>query len=274
MKKLFKILVPCLAIVAGLASCDDEMGSKASVDAQYEKPSNVTATVTKADAIDFSSFAAEGSVNSTEGVLEVGFLYADNAEMNNATVVAAEEVATSFSATVGSMKDNTTYYVCAYAFTRTEGMVKSEVSSLTLPKAPEFEDKYLFGTYLTTDYVIPANEPEGDSYGVKIEQYNGLYNKVAITNIWGGGQTIIGTVDFVNKTITSDPLSVIYVHPEYGNIYYFGLIFDNSGQLSGTTKSVVLHYDEEGNIESDYWAAIDSDPYVYGYYYSVMSKVN
>lgn len=253
MKKLFKILVPCLAIVAGLASCDDEMGSKASVDAQYEKPSNVTATVTKADAIDFSSFAAEGSVNSTEGVLEVGFLYADNAEMNNATTVAAEEVATSFSATVGDMKDNTTYYVCAYAFTRTEGMVKSEVSSLTLPKAPEFVDKYLFGTYLATDTDLDTGDT--GTYGVKIEQYNGLWNKVAITNIWGRGKTIVATVDFENKTITSDPLSLIYVDSTYGNTYFMALRFNDDFSEHEYGKSVVMTYDEDGNIETEYWAA-------------------
>lgn len=273
MKKLFKILVPCLAIVAGLTSCDDEMGSKASIDAKFEKPSNVTATVTKAEALTFSSFAAEGSVNATEGVIEVGFLYADNAEMNNATTVAADEVATSFAIEVDGLKDDMTYYVCAYAFTKTEGMVKSEVKSFALPKAPEFADTYLFGTYACVDIDITTGEPDGDTYGVKIEQYNGLWNKVAITNIWGGGKTIIGTVDFENKTITTDPSSVIYVHPDYGNIYIYGLVFDETGSLAGYKKSAVLNYDEEGNIEIDYWTAIDAES-AWGYYVSKMKKMN
>ncbi|MGN0213506.1 MAG: hypothetical protein ACI4AH_01710 [Muribaculaceae bacterium] len=272
MKKLFKILVPCLAIVAGLASCDDEMGSKASIDAQFEKPSNVSATVTKADAIDFSSFSAEGSVSSTEGVLEVGFLYADNADLNNATAVAAEEVTTSFAITVGDMKDNTTYYVCAYAFTKTEGMVKSEVKSLTLPKAPEFEDTYLFGTYMALDTDLDTGEIDGGAYGVKIEQYNGLYNKVAITNIWGGGMTIIGTVDFENKTITTDPSSIIYVHPTYGNVYFYGLVFPADGGYA-YTRSCAFNYDAEGNVDSEYWAAVCSAG-AFGWYQTSLTKVN
>ena len=253
MKKLFQILVPCLAIVAGLTSCDDEMGSKASIDAKFEKPSNVTATVTKAEALTFSSFAAEGSVNATEGVIEVGFLYADNAEMNNATTVAADEVATSFAIEVDGLKDDMTYYVCAYAFTKTEGMVKSEVKSLTLPKAPEFEDKYLFGTYLATDTDFDTGST--DTYSVKIEQYNGSWNKVAITNIWGRGKTIVATVDFANKTITSDPSSLIYVHPSYGNTYFMALRFNDDFTEYEYGKSVVMTYDEDGSIETEYWAA-------------------
>lgn len=269
-KNIVKTLIPCLALAVGLTGCYDEMDSKASVDEQYASSNAPTAEIGATTIIDYSSFSVSGSISSTDNVIEAGFQVASSEDFLGATAYPVEEISMSFSATLSNLKDNTTYYVRTYAVTRAAGTVVSSVQIATLPKAPEFEDTYLFGTYSATDINIDTGEAEGDPYSVKISQ-SSMWNKVVISNIWGGKRDIEGTVDFERKTITTDVKSVIYVDEDYGDVWAWGLTVNNGKLSYNETCVTIATYDDKGNIHFGYWSA-EVEAGSFGYYMTELVK--
>lgn len=264
-KNIVKTWIPCLALAVGLTGCYDEMDSKASVDEQYASSNAPTAEIGAATVIDYSSFSVSGSISSTENVLEAGFQVSSSEDFSGASFYPAEEISTSFNATIDNLKDNTTYYVRTYAVTRAAGTSVSSAQTATLPKAPEFEDTYLIGTYSAIDIDVTSGEAEGDPYPVKIAQ-GSMWNKVVISNIWGAGCDIEATVDFEKKTITTDPNSTIYVDPDYGNVWAWGFTIENGNIAYYDTCVTVATYDDKGNVHFGYWAPVDATG-AWGYYY-------
>ena len=164
MKKIFKTLIPCLALAVGLTGCYDEMDDKASVDAKYALANTPALTVSSAEALDYSSASVAASVNAVEGVVEVGFMVATSADFSDAKIYAAEAVASSFSKTLGGLAEMTTYNVKAYAYLGDSRIVYSEVASITTPQAPPLSAEMLSGkTYTGT-----LTSVYGDSYTVDV----------------------------------------------------------------------------------------------------------
>lgn len=98
-----------------------------------------------------------------------------------------------------------------------------------------------------------------------------MYNKVYIHNIWEGELAIAGTVDFVNKTITTDPNSVVYIHSSYGDVWAWGMSVVD-GQLGWNSECVTIAtYDENGKVDFGYWGARCSAG-AFGYYLTKMVK--
>lgn len=269
-KNIVKTLIPCLALAVGLTGCYDEMDSKASVDEQYASSNAPTAEIGAATVIDYSSFSVSGSISSTENVLEAGFQVSSSEDFSGASFYPAEEISTSFNATIDNLKDNTTYYVRTYAVTRAAGTSVSSAQTATLPKAPEFEDTYLIGTYSATDIDITTGEADGEAYSVKIAQ-GSMWNKVVISNIWGGELDIEATVDFEKKTITTDPNSIIYVHSDYGDIWAWGITMENGNVVYNKDHVAIATYDDKGNIHFGNWAPVDAEG-AWGYYMTELVK--
>ena len=73
MKKLFKYVIPCLAVTFMMTSCYSTMDDKASIDAQFAQYANPVMNSTIASATTFETGTATASVGSLENVQEVGF---------------------------------------------------------------------------------------------------------------------------------------------------------------------------------------------------------
>lgn len=269
MKNIFKTLIPCLALSVALTGCYDEMDDKAVVEAGFATINAPTVSLNNLTVDGYEGFTLEGAVSSLDNVLEVGFMVSADAEFTNPTIATVSEAATNFTLAVTGLKDDMTYYIRTYAYTK-GGMAFSEAKTAALPKAPEFADKYLFGTYAAADYTTAGTLDY--EYVVNIEQKNGLWNKVTIKNIWGYGQTITATVDFEKKTITSDPYSVIYIDSTYGDTWTWGLSVVDGKLVRNEECVVVATYDEEGNITWGYWSAQCSAG-SFGQYYTTFTKI-
>ena len=80
MKNIFKTFISCIVLAVGVTSCYDEMDSKSSIDAQYDQASNITASLGESTVLSFSEISINGSISSTEGVLEAGFMVSTSAD--------------------------------------------------------------------------------------------------------------------------------------------------------------------------------------------------
>jgi hypothetical protein len=166
--------------------------------------------------------------------------------------------------------------VKAYAVTKRSGIAYSSNSiSFTTKEAPKFEDTYLFGTYNAIDINVQTGQQEGSAYPVEIKQVGALYNRISISNIWGGDETIQATVNFVEKTITTDNKAVIYVDPSYGNCWMRGFDIVN-GSIVFYDSSVdigyaIADYNNTGRVDFRYWAARISAGH-FGYYVTELTK--
>jgi len=255
--KILSIKYTIIATTMLLLSCGDDL-IKNDIDNDHAgDPSKLPAvTIASPENITYEGADIKASwSNAGDEIIEAGVIYSLNESFTPITGVStAKEVAgSSISITLGLVSE-TNYFVKAYAQTKSNGIAYSNVINLTTLKAPVFEDTYLFGTYMTEDIDIDTGEPDDDPYEVKIAQSGTYFNRVSITNIWGGGRTIEGIVDFEKKTITIARTEVIYIHSSYGNCNMYGLVIGDDGDVAGYSSTVIATYDEAGNIEIGPWA--------------------
>ena len=239
MKNIFKLMIPCLAVAFSLTSCNDTMDDKASIDAQYEKASSTTASITGATAIDYQTIAGAGSVSSTSDVIEEGIqistssdFSADILSIPNDTIEASYELGAS------GLKELTTYYVRAYAMVKNGKIVVSESTTVTTPKMPLFS---LDGAYSCVEYDLETGEP-ADPYEVTVEFDAEDPTIVHITNIWDGGMTVTGQYDEATGLVIVPNYEVIYVHPSYGDVWMRGVLAD----LSNYDSQIVFQFTAMG----------------------------
>ena len=151
MKKIFKTLIPCLALAVGFTSCYDEMDDKASIDAEYALANAPTVAVSSAEALDYSSATVTGTVSSVEGVVEVGFMVATAADFSDAKIYSMDAVASSFETTIAGLAETTTYNIKPYACLGDNRIIYGQATSITTPQAPPLSAELLNGkTYVAT----------------------------------------------------------------------------------------------------------------------------
>ncbi|MDR0699239.1 MAG: hypothetical protein LBG28_08500 [Tannerella sp.] len=272
----FNIKYICIAVMAALLSaCSSEDLVKDDIDAANAGDPSKLPTVTMAapanvtyESVDVSAAWSGGG----DEIIEAGFVYSLNESfLPIHKVVTIDEISSSnIEATMAGLDPETSYYVKAYARTRDNGVAYSSAISLTTLVAPSFEDTYLFGKYDAQDIDITTGEPEGDIYEITISQKGANFDRVDITNIWGGEMTVEGIVDFEKKTISIARTEVIYVHSSYGNTYMWGLVIED-GAVKAYAETAIATYDSEGNITFEPWAARVSAG-VFGYYITVLEK--
>ena len=137
MKNIFKLMIPCMAFAFSLTSCDKTMDDKATIDAQYEKATSATVSLGSVSAVDFQTITASANIGSESEVIEEGFQLCASADFDKGiTSVPNDTVVSSFSIDFAGLAEQTTYYVRAYAMTRTAGLIVTEPQSVTTPKAP------------------------------------------------------------------------------------------------------------------------------------------
>lgn len=213
MKNIFKTFIPCIALAIGVTSCYDDIDSKSSIDAKYEQPNDATVSLGEISATSFSEISANGSLSGVEDVLEAGFMLSNSADFTSYTSYPANEIGTSFGATIKNLEEKTTYYIRSYAYTIDDTKV-SEANSVTTPAAPIYE---LNGTYSAAEY--NANDALAGEYDVTIEFVAGSTTDIKITNIFDGGETIDATYDPATGKITIPAKQIIYIHASYGDVW-------------------------------------------------------
>lgn len=260
MKNIFKTLIPCLALALGVTGCYDEMDDKAVIDAQYALASAPTVSMSSAAADDHASATVAASISAVDGVVESGFMVAGSSEFSDAKSYIVEKSA-SISAQVTGLAEMTTYYVKAYAYLADGRLVYSEPTTFTTKEAPSFE---LAGAYAAMDYDAETGEAASEAYEVTVE-LNGTEAK--ITNIWDGGETVVGTYDEATQTVTVPTQQLIYVHASYGNVNMVAV----NDAISAYTEAVVFQFTPKGGFfVSSNWGAVCSAG-SFGYYYVEMS---
>ncbi|MDR0681957.1 MAG: hypothetical protein LBG15_08960 [Dysgonamonadaceae bacterium] len=279
-RNIISLLFLATLLMAGLSSCEEPTAEK-NENINLGNPAKLpTVTINDASDVTFEGAVLSATIAltaETDSIIETGFIVANNeAFLPVANTISFNSFSNSISSTLTGLTDKTTFYVKAYAVTYRNGTTYSNRSiSFTTLEAPKFEDTYLFGTYDAIDINVTTDEQEGGTYPVEIKQVGTLYNRVSISNIWGGEETIEATVDFVAKTITTDDKSVIYVDPSYGDCWMRGFdIVD--GQTVFYVSSVdagyaIADYDDAGHVSFRYWAARVSAGH-FGFYVTKLTK--
>lgn len=236
MKNIFKTFISCMALSIAVTSCYDVIDDKADIDGQYEQASDVTASMSGASTPSFSEISASGSISGTEGVLEAGFMLSTSADFATYSSYKSEEVATSFTTTIGNLTEATTYYIRCYAYT-VGGTKVSEVTTVTTPAVPVYD---LNGTYTAVDYSTD-DDSAGDAYEVTVEFVNGSTTDIKITNLWDGGKTIDAVYDPASGKISIPAQQLIFVHDKYGDVWMEDVNGTNSINGQFTAKGGFLN---------------------------------
>ena len=118
----------------------------------------------------------------------------------------------------------------------------------------------MFGKYKAYD-----NGDDSYIYDMEIAWVENTYNRITITNLWDGGETITATVDFENKQIILDLEPLIGDFSAYG--LGLGYIYSIDEAGNPIMAPIVCTYDADGNIAfPDYLVYMtEAGPYTNSY---------
>lgn len=132
MKKIFKFIVPCMALACMMTSCYDTMDDKAAVEAAWGSAETPSVTI-KSMTPDATTAEVSFSV-SAQKYSEVGVAVSQSADMSNAAYTPAESAeGTDFTVTAKKLTPKSTYYVAAYAVNVYGQRVLSQAQQMTTP---------------------------------------------------------------------------------------------------------------------------------------------
>ena len=158
----------------------------------------------------------------------------------------------------------TNYYVKSYCVVG-NSVKYSEVTQITTPEPPKFEDTYLFGSYKAYD---DGNSDPEAMYPMEIAWVENTFNRITITNWWGGGTTVTATVDFEKKQIIVDYEPAIFDYSEYDPDFSWIYFYSMDEEGNPTEDPIVATYDDKGNIEFPLYfigiTSVDGEFYQYG----------
>ena len=264
MKKIFKYLIPCMAFALALTSCNETMDDKAVIDGKYESFDIPEFSVSSAAAMNYESALLTGAVSDLDNVQEVGFQVATDAQFTNAQIVTCEEVSALFSAEIEGLTEKTTYYARAYVFTKTGVTLYSEATSFTTPKAPIYS---IDGAYTVTEYDANTGEVNG-TYQMNVTFDGTNPNKVYISNIWDGGETIQGVYDEATNTISVPTNQNIYYYDGYGYVIARGV----NDAITAFVNKITFTFTPLGGtmVSSIMQAYLPAASYSFGFFYVSM----
>lgn len=104
--------------------------------------------------------------------------------------------------------------------------------------------EWLLGAWTAGD-VDPDGVLDGGNYSVQISRKGEDSNQIVISNLWGSGVGLNGTVDLEARTISIDPGQIIYNHASYGDFYCAFAdisgadpVFDYEAPVTGTLSAM------------------------------------
>ena len=145
MKKLFKYMIPCVAMALSLTSCSDTMDDKAAIDAKYEKLELPAIAVASAVADSYMAGTAEGPLSDVENAQEVGFQVSTDETFATYVTFISDEVATEFEVELSDLEEKTTYYVRAFAVSVIGTSYSDPVTIVTKSASPSEDDNGIPG---------------------------------------------------------------------------------------------------------------------------------
>ena len=121
MKNIFKLMIPCLAVAFSLTSCNDTMDDKASIDAQFVKPSGLESKMVCPNC-GYSADAAPAKCPTCEtadslfvtvgNVSEFGIQVSKNQDFSGTVkTIVGDFGALNFDLTATGLEEMTTYFV-------------------------------------------------------------------------------------------------------------------------------------------------------------------
>lgn len=234
MRKLFLSICACAAMVLGLSSCNDTMDDKADVEAGWTVLPAPTATVA-VSATTFSDATITLVASDTVNIAEYGVQYATSEDFSDGVFSAAETISKdAVEISISNLAEKTKYYIRPYVITLNGNTVFGDAVTTTTPAAPIFS---LEGIYTALDYSMDDNYdfvPGDGTYEVTVAFAEGSTTAVSITNLWDGGETIVGTYDSETGLITVASDQAVMEHPNYGTCYEFG-VDDNLEEMDNMT---------------------------------------
>lgn len=272
MKKIFRLILPCLALGLAFASCQESLiDDKADIDAKYEATRQTAPTIslsTTPTSVDYQSIGAVLSLSDTTNVEECGVMYSTTNDFASYSVATGTK-ALSSSITISKLTELTTYYVRGYVVTKDGAtVVGSDIMTATTTKTPIFD---LVGDYTAGDYTYDSDNDAftspTENYTVNIAFEEGSTTNVLITNLWGGGETLVGEWNEEDQTITIPSGQVVYVHASYGDAAIYGVNDD----ISGYTDSIVLQFTKIGGTLRTSYYQVSVSAGSFGIYYTTMS---
>jgi len=272
MKKIFKYILPCMALGLVLTSCYDEVDDKSTIDNKYFKSSANSVAFTSADVIDYQSIALAATVADTIDMKEVGFQVATSADFKDCASVVATRDKNAFSASVAGLEGETKYFARAYVVAQNGNTIlSSEVKELTTPRVPIYTVNNTFLVHeleydSDNEEWVPQLDDEGNDVGyylINIEFAEGSDTDVIITGFCGFSDAVVaGTWDAESSTITLEAPQAVGEHARYGTMFFRGL---NDG-ITGYTNTVVLKFTPLGGLisSSNYTLSVQAGNF--GYY--------
>lgn len=132
MKKIFKFIVPCMALACMMTSCYDTMDDKAAVEAAWGSAETPAVTL---GAVNAEATSAEVSFTvSAQKYQEIGVAVSKSADMSSPVYTPAESVeGTNFTVTAKKLSPLTDYYVAAYAVNVYGQRVMSQAQKVSTP---------------------------------------------------------------------------------------------------------------------------------------------
>ncbi len=234
MKKIFKYIIPCLAIATVFVGCKDEDDSKAYIDSLYETGTSEVISTSVAPAVaDYQSATLSAAFSDISDIVECGFQVSTSEDFANAQYYAAEidSVAKTYSASVSGLEGSTTYYSRGYVITKGGGTVYGDTQTFTTPAIPLYEINSTFLVHeleydSDNDQWITQLDEDGEDVGyylMSIEFVDDAQEDVIITGFLGFDSEIAGTYDAETQTITVEAPQVVGTHPKYGEMFFYGL---------------------------------------------------
>lgn len=134
MNKLFKYILPSLALALGVVSCNDTMDDKADIDARYAR-NNAPSVTLNSVSTNALTISASVTLSDSTDVLEKGIQYATNKNFIGASSLRNTATGLTFTATTAKLTASTKYYVRGYAYTKGAGTAVSSIDSVTTAAA-------------------------------------------------------------------------------------------------------------------------------------------
>ncbi|MGF7139478.1 hypothetical protein [Roseimarinus sediminis] len=269
LKNIIKSMFLLLVVTIFATGCQEDILKEDYENADASKLPTLTLTVNN---VTYESAVASATIttNGDDVFSEKGFIVSTDASFLSAESVIVTEGDAFMNAL--SLAGSTTYFVKAYTVSL-NGVATSEATEFTTPEAPKFEDTYLYGTYTETDYDLDGVVEAVYEGAIVLSEKAGSANQMYIENFWAGGETIVATVDFENKTISVAP-QIIYIDGTYGDCYIVSLYQADGSWTYDETSIIIGTYDENGTITLGSWGARVSAGFFGTYLGSTLQKVN
>ncbi len=220
-KNIFRFFL-CLSAAMIFVACEDTMDDKAVIDASHKVTVEATPVIAPIDAanVAHSSAVVNLPIEDIEGVVEAGVEVSVSEDFSNSWYASAAEVTNNAEVKITGLEELTTYYVRPYFYTANATTIFGEVTTFTTAEAPPFP---VDGVYTVTEYATKdaVNFTLSAQYEMSIAFAEGSETEVLITNLWDGGETIVGAYDAENQVIVVADGQMIMNHPNYGPVVAF-----------------------------------------------------